>query len=57
MSAEELGAAIHASHTKTNTYKDALTQAKTNNPAHILITGSLYLAGHVLQDLEDSGHN
>jgi len=42
---------------QTESYKDALKQAQTKNPSHILITGSLYLAGHVLQDLEDSGHN
>ena len=44
-------------HKTAEAYKDALEQAKSQNPAHILITGSLYLAGHVLQDLEDIGHN
>lgn len=56
--ADELSAALeNIPHTQTNTYKEALEQAKTRNSAHILITGSLYLAGHVLQDLEDIGHN
>lgn len=40
-------------HTQTQSYKDALNKAKSSAPAHILITGSLYLAGHVLQDLEN----
>jgi len=58
LSANELSTLLgDIDHTKTNAYKDALKQAKAKNPAHILITGSLYLAGHVLQDLEDSGHN
>lgn len=56
-SAKELGTLLSdIPHTTTNTYKDALEQAKSINPAHILITGSLYLAGHVLQDLENIGH-
>lgn len=42
---------------QTNTYQEALNLAKADKPAHILITGSLYLAGHVLQDVEDMGHN
>ena len=44
-------------HTKTKSYKDAIELTKLNDPSNILITGSLYLAGHVLQDLENLGHN
>lgn len=58
LSSEELSSLLdNIEHTKTNTYEEALEKAHANDPAHILITGSLYLAGHILQDLEDSGHN
>ena len=58
LSSEELSSLLsEISHKKASDYKEALGQAKTSNPAHILITGSLYLAGHVLQDLENMGHN
>jgi len=43
--------------TPTQSYKHALDTLRENPPRHILITGSLYLAGHILQDLEDLGHN
>lgn len=40
--------------TTTSNYQDALNQLKSkiNFPAHILIGGSLYLAGTILKDLE-----
>jgi len=54
----ELSNAITATpHLTANSFKDALTLLKSDPPEHILITGSLYLAGHVLHDLENSGHN
>lgn len=40
--------------TTTENYQNAL---KNTNADHILIAGSLYLAGHVLQDVENQGHN
>ncbi|MFK7838844.1 MAG: folylpolyglutamate synthase/dihydrofolate synthase family protein [Bdellovibrionales bacterium] len=58
LSSEDLSKAISPIASKpTNTYQDALNQLKNNPPANILITGSLYLAGHILHDLENSGHN
>ena len=55
---DELSNALGSiTHKTANSYKDALQALKQTPPAHILITGSLYLAGHVLQDLENSGHN
>ncbi len=42
---------------QAKTYQEALNEIKSKKPSHILITGSLYLAGHVLQDCEDIGHN
>ncbi len=58
LSADELSDAVsNIQHETSNTYKDALNNAKKQRPDHILITGSLYLAGQILQDLRDSGHN
>ena len=44
---------------QTPSYREALkdVQGKDKKPANILITGSLYLAGQVLQDIEKQGHN
>ena len=58
LTSQDLGKALDPiNHKKANSYQDALKQLTLNPPSHILITGSLYLAGHVLQDLENSGHN
>ena len=58
LSVDELSAALTGLTLETaQNYKAALEIATQEAPAHILMTGSLYLAGHVLQDLEEIDHN